>query len=945
MATRPGNIILFLMKTHRAVAQSFASASFVVVLGAAAMLLGLAVSSAFGAPPFRIMPLGDSITDGVGAVGGYRLRLYQLMTNAGFNVDFVGTQNDNGAPGLPDSDHEGHSGYRIDQIDAGLLGYFGQNADPDIILVLIGTNDYGQGYDTPHATNRLEALIVKIATNRPFAKVIVANLLVRGEPYNTQIQRTFNPFVPGIVARQAALGRQVYFTDLRSAVPLADFPDQLHPGALGYSKMATNWFNAITSLFTPDGSTNAPALAHAYGLVGLTNILVTFSKPVADDATNLANFAVSGGVTVVGAVLDSVTKRDVTLSTSLQAASSQYTLTVNGVRDGTANQTRIAPDSALIFWSSGSGGMGVFNNVREAAGYQLVYSLNIPNNPVYTGLPVPYAIDLHSNISTFSRVAYYLELQVSNRPLNFIWVSLDALTNDVTKIGVPTLGSRAAFQQPVSRLNVLSSQPGIVNGTHLAGGNIEFWPNNYTADNTANVPNANGLTFDWGDSRSPGNYGSMQIHNHDAGQVLFAFNRWGGAGGRADLGIGTRPSGGDPDWTFAQNAATYVVKTLQVLVNRPPVAQCADVIVSAGTNCMAEASADNGSFNPDGDPFTVTQSPPGPYPLGTNLVTVTVTDHYGVSNSCAARVIVLDTTPPALTCPSNLTLEFTSEAGAPTAFTPEASDLCSPPVTVTCVPPSGSTFPIGTTEVRCTATDRAGNSAGCSFQVNVLGAQGVKSNVLTQLIALRGSLSNPKGREELNGAIHHLSLSLEAALWLDQTHLVKRHGERAFQEERAAVQELWELLRSRHGGGSNPVLQGFIERIVKADRLLAVVAIQDALNGGVNRGRLAEAQRAVAQGDKEAANAKYAPAIEHYRNAWQHGMRLTIKVGGHVVNGRLCLELPALPGDCYEIEVSTNLLDWVTVGTATAGEDGLARFESIPGGHGQAQFYRVRLLP
>ncbi|MCX6923022.1 MAG: SGNH/GDSL hydrolase family protein, partial [Verrucomicrobia bacterium] len=434
------------MNTLRAMARAFASASFIAT-GAAAALLGLVPGSAFGAPPVRIMPLGDSITDGVGGAGGYRLRLYQMMTNAGFKVDFVGTQNDNGTTGLPDSDHEGHSGYRIDQIDAGLLGYFGQTADPDIILVLIGTNDYGQGYDTAHATNRLEAMIVKIATNRPFAKVVIANLLVRGEPYNTQIQKTFNPFVPGIVARQAALGRQVYFTDLRSAVPLADFPDQLHPGTLGYRKMATNWFNAITGLFTPEGSTNAPALAHASGLVGLTNILVTFSKPVADDATNVANFAVSGGVTVLGAVLDPVTKRDVTLTTSLQGASGQYTLTVNGVHDRTTNQTPIVPDSTLAFWSSGSGESGVFNNVREAAGYQLVYSLNIPNNPVYTSLPVPYAIDLHSNISSFSRVAYYLELQVSNRPLNFIWVSLDALTNDVTKIGVPTLGSRASFQR------------------------------------------------------------------------------------------------------------------------------------------------------------------------------------------------------------------------------------------------------------------------------------------------------------------------------------------------------------------------------------------------------------------------------------------------------------------------------------------------------------------
>ena len=48
-----------------------------------------------------------------------------------------------------------------------------------MILLLIGTNDYGQGYDTLDVTNRLEALLTRITTFRPFAKVIVAKLLER----------------------------------------------------------------------------------------------------------------------------------------------------------------------------------------------------------------------------------------------------------------------------------------------------------------------------------------------------------------------------------------------------------------------------------------------------------------------------------------------------------------------------------------------------------------------------------------------------------------------------------------------------------------------------------------------------------------------------------------------------------------------------------------------
>src|SRR5437879_7205666 len=69
-------------------------------------------------PQIRILPLGDSITHGWIVPGGYRLPLYQLLTNAGYNVDFTGTQTDNGAPGLPDPDHEGHPGWTIRQINA-----------------------------------------------------------------------------------------------------------------------------------------------------------------------------------------------------------------------------------------------------------------------------------------------------------------------------------------------------------------------------------------------------------------------------------------------------------------------------------------------------------------------------------------------------------------------------------------------------------------------------------------------------------------------------------------------------------------------------------------------------------------------------------------------------------------------------------------------------------
>src|SRR5205807_3318575 len=83
--------------------------------------------------------------------------------------------------------------------------------------------------------------------------------------------------------------------------------------------------------------------------------------------------------------------------------------------------------------------------------------------------------------------------------------------------------------------------------------------------------------------------------------------------------------------------------------NRAPVAICHDVTVPAGDNCSTNASIDNGSFDPDSvDTITLTQSPAGPYPLGTTSVTLTVRDNHGASSQCTGTVTVVDNTAPAI---------------------------------------------------------------------------------------------------------------------------------------------------------------------------------------------------------------------------------------------------------------------------------------------------------
>ena len=82
--------------------------------------------------------------------------------------------------------------------------------------------------------------------------------------------------------------------------------------------------------------------------------------------------------------------------------------------------------------------------------------------------------------------------------------------------------------------------------------------------------------------------------------------------------------------------------------NRTPVVRCRDVVVSGGNRCVAEASVDDGTFDPDGDAITLSQSPAGPYPVGVTEVALSCTDSKGATAMCAARVTVVDDTPPSL---------------------------------------------------------------------------------------------------------------------------------------------------------------------------------------------------------------------------------------------------------------------------------------------------------
>lgn len=96
------------------------------------------------------------------------------------------------------------------------------------------------------------------------------------------------------------------------------------------------------------------------------------------------------------------------------------------------------------------------------------------------------------------------------------------------------------------------------------------------------------------------------------------------------------------------------------------------------------------------------------------------TDASGNFAECSQTVTVVDTTLPAIACPSNISVFTANPAGTAVNFTVTAEDYCSGVLTPACIPTSGSVFPVGSTTVNCTATDANQNSSTCSFTVTVI---------------------------------------------------------------------------------------------------------------------------------------------------------------------------------------------------------------------------------
>ncbi len=145
---------------------------------------------------------------------------------------------------------------------------------------------------------------------------------------------------------------------------------------------------------------------------------------------------------------------------------------------------------------------------------------------------------------------------------------------------------------------------------------------------------------------------------------------------------------------------------------------------------------------------------------GTYTINYTATDDSGNTSTASRTVNVVDTTPPVMSCPANITvnlpLNSTATSMAVSYPAATATDSCGGVLPVTYSKASGSVFNVGPTTVTASATDAYGNTASCTFTVTVLynftGFFSPVSNLPTinnvnagRAIPLKFSLSGNKG--------------------------------------------------------------------------------------------------------------------------------------------------------------------------------------------------------
>ncbi|WP_019505716.1 GDSL-type esterase/lipase family protein [Pleurocapsa sp. PCC 7319] len=206
----------------------------------------------------RVMLLGDSITQANTEHDSYRRPLWQKLNEAGFNnIDFVGSLQENQGGSNPnpdfDLDHEGHWGWRTDEILNQLDGWVA-SAQPDVAFIHLGTNDILQGQSADSTIDELGEVIDVFRANNPNIVIFLAQIIPARR--NDDEREKLNQQISILAAEKSQVDSPIVVVDQSSGFNLRDDTyDSVHPNSRGENKFADQWLASFDEIFGSTSST------------------------------------------------------------------------------------------------------------------------------------------------------------------------------------------------------------------------------------------------------------------------------------------------------------------------------------------------------------------------------------------------------------------------------------------------------------------------------------------------------------------------------------------------------------------------------------------------------------------------------------------------------------------------------------------------------------------
>jgi len=231
------------------------------------LLILVALAQTAHGQSVKIMPLGDSTTSGYRQYVSYRYDLWFELVDAGFDIDFVGSNiTTEGNPNLDwypeylttfDRHNDGYSGYRTDQL-AIIARSVSARHQPDIVLLWAGINDvweYGAA-GVPNARFGLRDIIEDLRASVPGVVI----LLALSPPYdhtNSEFIAPLNDMIADVAAELDSPASPIILVDLNTGYSIATMTwDNVHQNRVGEAWVADRWFQVLAD--TVPGSAPGP---------------------------------------------------------------------------------------------------------------------------------------------------------------------------------------------------------------------------------------------------------------------------------------------------------------------------------------------------------------------------------------------------------------------------------------------------------------------------------------------------------------------------------------------------------------------------------------------------------------------------------------------------------------------------------------------------------------